>query len=52
MSDACSSREIVLHKTLNQFKENSVVCKFYNHSNTLGGMIFIIAGFNHTGSTV
>lgn len=37
MSDACSSREIVLDKTLNHFKENSVICKFYNLSNTLGG---------------
>lgn len=37
MSDACSSRDIVLDKTLNHFKENSVICKFYNLSNTLGG---------------
>ena len=30
-------KEIVLDKTLNHFKENSVICKFYNLSNTLGG---------------
>lgn len=36
MSEACGSREIVLHKTLKHFKGNSVVSKFCNHSNTLG----------------